>query len=278
MGPAEQGWLLMTATKTEAGTFRVAVTGSQQSGPFLRLPDAMGATSPELMALLAGQKAHLIFNGLGDMAKGRLGHGGGLALPGRRRRRRSPAAQPGQPADPRDLRGQRRWSTTCPRDPGFDQDCDQAPEADDMDPNGEPPPQIFGEPASPLRLQVGDTATLKVSTGAADVTFRWKGSDPTLQLGASEGRQQHHLPPPDRRLPRGGRRRRRGGAESRYVWDVLVDAPDTRTMNTPPEVKIASSAAVARVGEVIALLAVGRDREQRGLRFRWRPTTPPCCR
>ena len=38
--------------------------------------------------------------------------------------------------------------------------------------------------------------------------------------------------------------------------------------------KIASSAAVARVGEFVTLLAVGRDREQGELRFRWQASDP----
>ncbi len=271
-GPSEQGWLLMTATRNMTGGFRVAISGSQQAGPFLRLPDVMNATDAQLLALLAGRKAHLIFNGLGAMEKGvavtvevslYLVDGNDADRP------------PLNPVNPvaRETFEASELASDLPATVGYDKDCDQAPEVDDMEPDGVAPPQIFGEPASPLRLTIGDTATLKVASNSEDVAFAWTASDPSLRLAAGAG-DSHTINPRQAGVYRVVVTGEHEGAASRYVWDVLVDAPDTRQKNTPPEVKIASSVAVARVGEVVALLAVGRDKEQGALRFRWQASDP----
>jgi hypothetical protein len=136
-------------------------------------------------ALLAG-KAHLIFNGLGEMQKGvsvtveislYLVDGADADRP------------PLNPVNPltRETFAAGELFHDLPTDPGFDQDCDQAPGSVDTDPNGEPPPAIFGEPASPVHLVLGDGATLEVRSNDPEVTFHWAGSDPTLRLAASEG-------------------------------------------------------------------------------------------
>jgi hypothetical protein len=269
-GPTERGWLLMSATKNEAGGFKVAVTGHQQTGPFLQLPDVMNLDDGALADLLAGGKAHLIFNGLGALKEGvsvtvevslYLVDGADAETP---------------PVNPANPLARETFSATDLANAAadYDRDCDQAPDSQDMDPNGEAPPQVFGEPPSPVRLLVGETATLKAVTRADDVTFSWKSSDPRVGLSGGGDDAVHTITPSQTGVYQVAVIVTRGAAQSRFLWDVLVDAADTKEMNTPPEVKIASTAAVARVGQTVWLQAVGRDAQQSVLKFSWQASDP----
>jgi hypothetical protein len=273
-GAGERGWLLLTATRNEDPTFRVRVTGSHQSGPFLTLPDGMGPTSADLMALLSGQKAHLIFNGLGDLSKGvSVTAEVSMYLVDGADADRPPLNAVNHLTRETFIASAAELLNDLPGADGYDRDCDQAPDSDDMDPNGDPPPKLSGSPTSPIHLVRGESASLKVTTESPNVTFNWSGSDATLQLSAQTG-DSITIQPSQTGVYQVVVVAHSASAESRLVWDVLVDAPEVKTANTPPEVKIASSAAVARVGDIVALLAVGRDREQPDLRFRWSANDP----
>ena len=175
----EEGWLLVSAIKDEGGKFKVAVTSSKHPVSFLKVPDLLDPTDPQFLALLSGKKAHLIFGGLGSLSEGvtvtvetsiYVVDGADASHP------------PVNAVNPvaREVFEGKMLSSDLPNDPGYDTDCDQAPDSDNPEPNGEPPPRLVAEPASPVHVTVGAAAKLTVMASAPDVIFTWTGSDPAL--------------------------------------------------------------------------------------------------
>ena len=275
-GPSERGWLLMSATKTESGGFKMAVTGHQQTGPFLRLPDTMDATDPELPALLSGRRAHLIFNGLGALNEGvsvtvevslYLVDGADAERP------------PVNPANPlaRETFSRERAARRFYRRRRLRQG---------LRPGARQPghgPERRGAAPDLRRARLAGAAAGRPDR---DPEGAHPGRGPDLLLegqrphgGAARRHRDdsiHTITPTQTGVYQVAVIVTRGAAQSRFLWDVLVDAADSKEMNTPPEVKIASTAAVVRVGDPVPvwLQAVGRDREQGVLSFSWQASDP----
>jgi hypothetical protein len=260
------GWLLASAAKDDAGQLRVAITSDQHASGFLTLPGALAPTDPQLLALLAGSRANLMFPGLGEARGGvSVTIDLSLYLVDALDANRPPVNAVNPVAH--ELFEAVDLASVAPGDPAYDQDCDQAPDGADPDPRSAPPPQLSGTPPSPLHLLVGQDAALAVTGDSADVTFTWAASDPSLGLTAmGAGATLKPTQPGVYHVDAAGKR---GAIQSRVVWDVLVDAGDSKTMNTPPVVQISASASVVRAGEVVTLAAIGRDREQVNLQYAW---------
>jgi hypothetical protein len=265
VGP-ESGWILVSASKDDAGQFKIVVRSDRQPAPLLTA-GPFGATDPVFLAMLAGRKGQFIFNGLGDLSAGAsvtvdlslyLVDGADAGIP------------PGAAVNPvaRETFSNATLVNDVAGGAGYDRDCDQTPDSDDPEPNGPPLPRLTATPPGPLHLWVGQNLALSVVADSPDVTFVWTASDPSLTLVGKSASQATVAP------SRAGNFQvrvlgQRGAAESRLDWDIVVDEVVAKFSNTPPEVQIATSSAVARVGETVALQAIGRDREQVDLQFRW---------
>ena len=268
---SEEGWLLVNATRDAAGQFQASLSSHRQTAALLS-KTGLGSDDPSLWELLAGSKGNFVFGGLGDVS-------GGVSVTTDVSFYLVNAADanqpPGNAVSPvaRETIVATALTPDAPGEPGYDRDCDQIPDGDDPLPDGDPLPRLAGMPAGPLRLLVGQMITLAVSADPADTTFTWTSSDPALGLLIPDAAHATLMP------TRAGAYQvavqgTRGTGKSRLGWDVLVDEVAAKAANTPPEVQISASQAVLRVGDTVTLQALGRDREQVDVQFRWRGSEP----
>jgi Putative metal-binding motif len=265
-GKTEDGFILVAATKDAAGQFQVRIHSDRQAGPILS-PAPLAATDPTLLDLLAGRKGHFIFSSLGTLSAGAEVT---VELFFYLVDAADAAVAPVNPVDPvaRETFSATMLTSDAPGQPGYDLDCDQTADGDDAEPGGDPVPRLKGDPASPVRLIVGQERTLTVAADLADVLFTFSGSAAGLGLMQSAPNQAVLRP-----TAAGFYQVRvlgvRGKGQGQLLWDVLVDEAAVMASNTPPVVQIAATHAVARVGEVVTLQAIGRDKEQLDLGYKW---------
>jgi hypothetical protein len=174
-GSNDTAYLLASAQKQMDGSYVVAVSSDQHKPISLSIPPTLAAADVE--AWLNGSRADALIGGLGM----------GLASGATVTAELSLYVTDGAPQD-RPLGGAAAGAETStvlslgPVD-GYDSDCDQAPDAYDPTPMGNPPPSLVGAPAS-IGVTVGTGVMLHVMATGSPM-LAWSASDPSVMVTPS---------------------------------------------------------------------------------------------
>ncbi len=262
------GWVLGAATKQVDGKLKVSVTSDVHPGGFLTTPTALASTDPALESWLNGSRADFIFRSIGSTTGGAIAKAevSLYVVPSVDADRPPPASA--------NAFGTEEIVEAAPAAlPGYDDDCDGAPNAWDPEPNGTAPPVVLGPPPGPRRVTVGNPVPFKVSSPQMETTFAWGASDPSIGLSSAMGGSVAIATPSAPGVFQVWVTATAGGASTRLIWD-LVAQPASVQASTPPFVAIGASANVIRVGETVSLTAFAKDAEQASLTFVWSASDP----
>jgi hypothetical protein len=270
----QTGWSLAAATKQADGTFKVSVVSDAHAGSFLKVPAAgLEASDAELLAWLNGSRVDFVFGALGDLT-------GGAAASAEASLYLVPASDatvpPPASANAIGVEDTKVTSLASLAGDNADDDCDGAPNGWDPEPAGAAPPVVVGFPSGPARVAVGSTASFKISSPEAGLTYKWAASDPSVTIASAMdgalGSATPSLPGLFRVTVTGTRGTGAAAATAIYSWDLTAEPAAVAAANTAPVVAIGASANIVRAGETVTLTAFGKDAQGTALTYGWAAT------
>ncbi len=260
-GAGQSGFILSSATKGQDGKFSLRVTTDSHQSAFVSVPASLAADDPDLTAWLNGSRVHFVFPGLASSDKGASARVEvSLYLV-------ADADADRVPTEVANALGAEDLAADKLAAIDFDDDCDEAPNAFDPTPNGDPPPDLTAKPDGAVRVAIGRTATLAVTSNVAAARLIWSTSDPAMALSEAADGHSVTIRPAVTGTFRVTVVATAGDTESSFGWDVFADP---QVINLPPAASIAASDVVVRAGEAVTLTALGKDPEHAPLVFTWK--------
>jgi hypothetical protein len=262
-GSVREG-VFAVARRLSSGKFTVTVATS--AGP-LPLSAAPELTLAELWPLLDGSRAQVRIPALAASGGASVSATTALSL--------LTAGSPAGvfPAGARPI-GQQETLTVASlsalSDP--DADCDGAPDAQDAEPNGPPPPSLVPSPSGTVRGRVGEAVQLSVGAPAG-TTLEWSAAPAGLTVTPASGGGAASVVGDTPGVYQVKVRGTLSGAASEAGWQVVLDAPTAP--NLPPRASILLPGGnVVRVGQPVILKAWGMDPEGAALKWAWSAQLP----